>query len=57
MVFAMLRARCERRAVLRERLRAAEEFAWVWADTVNANSYAYGAELSARRRRHSVICS
>ncbi|NIY68092.1 hypothetical protein [Streptomyces malaysiensis] len=35
----------KKRAVRERQLKAAEEFTWVWADTANTDSYAYGASL------------
>ncbi|MFE2538998.1 hypothetical protein [Actinacidiphila glaucinigra] len=40
-----IRAFFERRTAERDRLQAAEDFAWTWADTVNTDAYAYGASL------------
>jgi len=45
MTLANVRGWFEQRKVMRERVAAAEEFAWVWSDTVNTDAYAYGASL------------
>ena len=45
MILNKVRAFFERRGMVRERLQAAEDFVWVWADVVNTDAYAYGASL------------
>ena len=40
-----IRAFFAQRVAKRERLQAAEDFTWVWADVVNTEGYAYGASL------------
>ncbi|MET9470470.1 hypothetical protein [Streptomyces sp. NPDC002922] len=45
MFLEKIRVRRAQRQAEREQVEAASDFAWVWADTVNEESYAYGASL------------
>ncbi|WP_329271834.1 hypothetical protein [Streptomyces sp. NBC_01451] len=52
MVFDVVKDRLavwrDRREVARQRLEAADEFTWVWSDTVNPCSHEFGADLTCR---------